>query len=206
MDKVKKESLNSANRGLSRTKAAILIMLFLGPLLGAFLWYYGLNAKLVPDQINNSPLVHPPISLQEFANPKHGGASFTLADLKRKWTIVHIVDEDCNMNCEMFLYNTRQVRLAVGRDVHRITRLIVIEDLETVEWFRSEHPDAILIMDAESGIEDQLDSIYQTLDPSIKYALLIDPLGNVMMAIPNDLPPKLLLKDLKKLLKLSRIG
>ena len=37
-------------------------------------------------------------------------------------------------------------------------------------------------------------------------ALLVDPLGNVMMAIPLQLDPGKLLKDLKKLLKLSRIG
>ena len=37
-------------------------------------------------------------------------------------------------------------------------------------------------------------------------AVLIDPLGNLMMVVPLDLDPRLLLKDLKKLLKLSRIG
>ncbi len=184
----------------------ILIMLFLGPLFGAFLWYYGLNAKLIPDQINNSPLVDPPITLEEFANPKHGDVPFTLADLKRKWTIVHIVGEACNEGCETFLYNTRQVRLATGRDAHRIARLIMIEDFESVDWFQLEHPDAILVMDTEKGIEDQLQAVFKTLEPGSKHALLIDPLGNVMMAIPSDLPPKLLLKDLKKLLKLSRIG
>lgn len=181
-------------------------MLFIGPLLSAFLWYYGLNAKLVPGQINNSPLVDPPVTLKDFSNPKHGDVPITLADLKRKWTIVHIVNQRCDQDCETFLYNTRQVRLAVGRDANRIARVIMIEDPELIKWMRQDHPDAALIMAADNGIEDQLDSVIKTLEHGSKHALLIDPLGNVMMAIPNDLPPKLLLKDLKKLLKLSRIG
>jgi len=35
---------------------------------------------------------------------------------------------------------------------------------------------------------------------------LVDPLGNLMMRFPPDLEPKSLLKDLKHLLKVSRIG
>ncbi len=206
MGEVKNESSMPVGKSLSRAKAVILIMLFLGPLLGAFLWYYGLNAKLVPGQINNSPLIDPPVTLEEFSNPKHGDVPITLADLKRKWTIVHIVNQRCNQDCETFLYNTRQVRLAVGRHANRISRVIMTEDPELIEWMRQDHPDAALIMAAENGIEDQLDSVIKTPENGSGHALLIDPLGNVMMAIPNDLPPKLLLKDLKKLLKLSRIG
>ncbi|MCY4227630.1 MAG: hypothetical protein OXD44_11010 [Gammaproteobacteria bacterium] len=206
MNTVNNQSSKPVRKGLSRTKAMILIMLFLGPLLGAFLWYYGLNAKLVPGQINNSPLVDPPVTLEDFSNPKYGDAPITLADLKRRWTIVHIVNQRCNQDCETFLYNTRQVRLAVGRDANRIARVIMTEDPELIEWMRQNHPDAALIMTADNGIEDQLDSVARTIEQGSNHALLIDPLGNVMMAIPNDLPPKLLLKDLKKLLKLSRIG
>jgi len=206
MGEVKNESSMPVGKSLSRAKAIILIMLFLGPLLGAFLWYYGLNAKLVPGQINNSPLIDPPVTLEDFSNPKHGDVPITLADLKRKWTIVHIVNQRCNQDCETFLYNTRQVRLAVGRHANRISRVIMIEGPELIEWMRQDHPDAALIMAAENGMEDQLDSVIKTLENGSGHALLIDPLGNVMMVIPNDLPPKLLLKDLKKLLKLSRIG
>ena len=207
MTKAERESSISARKGLSRAKAMILVMLFIGPLLGAFLWYYGLNAKLVPGQINHSPLVDPPVTLEDFSNPKHGDVPITLADLKRKWTIVHIVNNQrCNQDCETFLYNTRQVRLAVGRDAGRIARVIMTEDPELIEWMQQEHPDAALIMAADNGIEDQLDSVIKALEHDPEHALLIDPLGNVMMIIPNDLPPKLLLKDLKKLLKLSRIG
>lgn len=206
MGEVKSESSIPVRKGLSRAKAMILIMLFLGPLLGAFLWYYGLNAKLVPGRVNNSPLVDPPVTLEDFVNPKHGDVPITLADLKRKWTIMHIVNQRCDQDCETFLYNTRQVRLAVGRDANRIARVIMTEDPELIDWMRQHHPDAALIMAAENGIEDQLESVVNNLEHGSRHALLIDPLGNVMMTIPNDLPPKLLLKDLKKLLKLSRIG
>jgi hypothetical protein len=34
----------------------------------------------------------------------------------------------------------------------------------------------------------------------------VDPLGNLMMSYPGDAPPKSILTDLERLLKLSHIG
>lgn len=206
MSNINARSHGPSKTTLSRTKAAILAMLFLGPLLGAFIWYYGLGARLIPGQINNAPLVDPPVTLSEFQNSEYEGTTVTLSDLRRKWTIIHIIDGRCDQACQTFLYNTRQVRLAVGKDAHRISRMILLESADAVQSIRQEHPDAWLIMVADNGIEEQLLPIIEQFDQSSNRALLIDPLGNVMMAIPDDLSPKLMLKDFKKLLKLSRIG
>ena len=50
-------------------------------------------------------------------------------------------------------------------------------------------------------------SLGNTVDP-IKsgYIYISDPLGNLMMSYPADINPKGILKDLKKLLRASRIG
>ena len=206
MREVNRKPFLATTKTISRAKAVILILLFLGPLLGSFVWYYGLNAKLIPGQINNAPLVSPPVALDDFENPGHDEVAVTLASLRRKWTIVHIVHGRCNEECETLLYNTRQVRLATGRDAHRIARMILAAEPHLLAWIRQEHPDAALIKPAENGIEVQLNPIVEALGERAVHALLIDPLGNVMMTIPSDLSPQLLLKDLKKLLKLSRIG
>jgi len=44
------------------------------------------------------------------------------------------------------------------------------------------------------------------MEPSADAIYLIDPLGNIMMRFPSDLEPGKVLKDLKHLLKVSRIG
>lgn len=192
--------------GISRARLVVLSLLFLGPLAAAFVWYYGLDADLAPGQTNHAPLVIPPVPLEDFENPGYGGGTVSLADMKRKWRIVHVVGDTCGPGCETLLYNTRQVRLAVGKNAHRVARVVLVGNPELVERLRRDHPDADLIMPADRGVERQLVPIIQRRGPDSRDALLIDPLGNVMMVIPHDLDPKLLLKDLKKLLKLSRIG
>ena len=57
-----------------------------------------------------------------------------------------------------------------------------------------------------AGLDDQLKPIVQLLQAAPDDAFLVDPLGNVMMLIPGTLDPSDLLKDLKKLMKLSKVG
>jgi hypothetical protein len=68
------------------------------------------------------------------------------------------------------------------------------------------HTDATVASDNDTGIEVQLKVIMESHPVGEYDALLVDPLGNVMMSVPLDQDPRLLVKDLKKLLKLSRIG
>ena len=58
---------------------------------------------------------------------------------------------------------------------------------------------------AAKRLEGYVDRIIkQNLKPNIFY--ISDPLGNLMMSYPADINPKGILKDLKKLLRASRIG
>jgi len=104
------------SRRNARLKLLLVIFLFLGPLLAAFLWYYGFGASLAPaGQSNHSPLISPPVPLQLFENPTYDGELVDNNFLNKKWTIVHIIGESCNEFCKKSLYNTRQSRLALGK-------------------------------------------------------------------------------------------
>lgn len=189
------------NRG--RLKLALVFGVFLGPLLAAFVWYYG-GAAAPRAATNHAPLIAPPVQLRAFANPAAGDARFDLDALGRKWHIVHILPESCAADCRRALYHTRQARLALGRDAARVRRLFVGRSRAQLAALAAAHPDAAGLLAADNGIEKQLAPIHRDFGRAA--ALLIDPLGNAMLAIPADLDPRLLLKDLKKLLRLSRIG
>ena len=195
------------NNRNARLKLLLVIFLFLGPLLAAFLWYYGFGANLAPaGQSNHSPLISPPVPLQLFENPTYDGELVDNNFLKKKWTIVHIIGESCNEFCKKSLYNTRQSRLALGKGTHRVQRMIILSGAELAHEVAVNHTDATVASDNDTGIEVQLKVIME-LHPVGEYdALLVDPLGNVMMSVPLEQDPRLLVKDLKKLLKLSRIG
>jgi cytochrome oxidase Cu insertion factor (SCO1/SenC/PrrC family) len=189
----------------SRLKLVAIISMFLGPLLAAFIWYYGFEAKFAPTgQGNHAPLISPVVTIGNFKNPLHGGGSVNQDTLKRKWTVVHLIGDSCAEPCETFLYHTRQTRLALGKDASRVQRFLIVADPIMADRFASEHSDAFLLQGSQS-LENKLKENFQQ-SRGYNDAILIDPLGNAMMRIPPDMNPRLLLKDFKKLLKLSHIG
>lgn len=191
----------------SRLKLVLIFSLFLGPLLGAFFWYYGLGATLFPKgKSNHAPLLSPLVTLAPFQNDLFEQGSISFESLKHIWTIVHLSETSCAQDCQKSLYNTRQTRLALGKNADRVQRYIIVTDPTLANQIQQNHADATLVKHTEKGIGKQLRQIIKQHNLSNDDALLIDPLGNVMMIIPATLPPKLLLKDLKKLLKVSRIG
>ena len=192
----------------SRLKLVAVFALFFGPLFLAVIWYYGLGAVYAPrGATNHAPLVTPPVPLTTFSNPGvAGGNGLTRDALLDHWTIIHRIEERCAEACETSLYNTRQTRLALGKDLGRIHRILVVSDSGPVTQIQAGHPDLQILRRADSGLDNQLIPIVQSLKASPDDAFLVDPLGNDMMLIPSSLDPSDLLKDLKQLMKLSKVG
>lgn len=211
-----KHDLGSTNLWRSRLKLIFIFFLFLGPLSIAFFWYYGLGAIFLPKgQSNHAPLINPVVTLTPFNNSLFDDGQVSLESLKRKWTIVHLLNSKCEAQCQESLYNTRQTRIALGKNADRVQRYVVVSDAVSADEIRQRHADAVLVKSTngqstneqpEEGLQKQLQGIIEQHNMGTDDALLIDPRGNVMMIIPAALDPRLLLKDMKKLLKVSRIG
>ena len=190
-----------------RLKLLLVLGLFIGPLLVAFLWYYGLGGVLAPSgKTNHGNLVQPVVSLKDFEDHLSDSSPFTLDGLKHKWTIVHVASVTCGEDCQRSLYNTRQTRVAVGKDANRIQRILLLDDDTSADEIKENHVDMKIITLQSSKLMEQLAPVVKSMNAGPHDALIVDPLGNVMMVIPLELDPRLLLKDLKKLLKLSRVG
>ena len=198
----------------NRIKLFIIFAVFLGPLLAAFIGYYGFDGfdglRAPRDGTNHAPLISPAVPLQSFSNAAIDSTPFTLADLKHRWSVVHLLTEHCDQHCEKSLYNTRQTRLAVGKNANRIQRILISPNQALLNRLAPNHPGTIRLLSSRTtpanGLENQLSAALKHRTIGINDALLIDPLGNLMMIIPADLDPGLLLKDLKHLLRVSRIG
>lgn len=191
----------------SRLKLLVVFTLFLGPLIFAVIWYYGFGAAFAPKSaVNNAPLVQPAVPLEPFTNLQLNGEQVNLESLTGRWTLVHRLGSECGDGCVLSLYNTRQTRLALGKDSNRVQRFLLGSDVALMESVAANHADLVLLLNVPGGLNSQLEPIIRTELIGPQDALLIDPLGNVMMVVPADLNPSLLLKDLKKLLRLSKIG
>lgn len=180
-----------------RLQLLLIAAVFFGPLLGAA-WLYYQGDALQPDQsANHGTLLEPIINLQD-AVP-----GSTLLET-RAWLLLYANDGDCGDSCRNALYTVRQSRLMLGKEMDRVQRVFLHGD---------EPPDTLLIADEHKGLITLQDAALRTvLDNKKPGALaaggyyLIDPHGNLVLYFSPDINPRDMVDDIKRLLRLSRIG
>jgi cytochrome oxidase Cu insertion factor (SCO1/SenC/PrrC family) len=120
--------------------------------------------------------------------------------LRGKWLLVTFDPAACDAACEKKLYVVRQARRAQGAGAERIARLWLVAG---GGWPRPQLAAAV-----EGTFIEPLrpeDASAFPGDPR-RFIYLVDPLGNLMMRYPADADPAKVIKDLERLLKVSRIG
>lgn len=124
-----------------------------------------------------------------------------------RWTMLYVDAGECAEKCREALYRSRQVWLSLGRKLERVQRLYVFQgDAPDPEWVASEQEGLIVATADSPGARQLLAAFPQTDPPDAGNIYLVDPLGNLMMRFPLEDDPKGMLEDLKRLLRLSRIG
>ena len=202
----------TAQSAHDRRQRRILIgiaLMFFAPLAVCFYLYYGPGHWRPGGSVNAGALIDPPRPVPALALPLLGGGSTDRNFLKGKWTFLLVASGPCAEECRRRLYDTRQIRTALDRDMGRVQRLLVsIPDGADPQFLREQHPDLTAVR--AGGETDALLARLQeggaanfTADPRL---YLIDPLGNVMMAYGANVKPKGILEDVKRLLRLSSIG
>jgi hypothetical protein len=184
-----------------------LALLFFAPLGLAFYLYYGHGAWHPGARVNTGELVQPPRPLPALALPLWGAGSTAANFLQGKWTFLYVAQGRCAQVCRNSLYQTRQVRIALDRDMNRVQRVfIAAENCCDLATLREQHPDLTTVR-----LGSEVAPLLAIVDPSGGAATqdriyIIDPLGNLMMSYAADARPKGMLEDMKRLLRLSSIG
>ena len=144
--------------------------------------------------------------------PLAGGAAAAAkpaAVLANRWTLLYVGPGECSTVCRTDLYNTRQVRLALNRDMDRVQRVFIATG-DCCDWpfLDAEHPDlaSVRALPEAGPVLKLLPSINGIAPGAADRVYLIDPLGNLMMSYAPDAKPKGMLTDLKRLLGLSHVG
>jgi cytochrome oxidase Cu insertion factor (SCO1/SenC/PrrC family) len=190
-----------------------LALLFFAPLAVSFYLYYGPQHWRPLGHVNRGDLIDPARPLPEVAAPlaKEDGSDARTRPsfLRNKWTFLYWGPGSCDARCRTALYDTRQIRTALNRDMDRVQRVFIAEG-ECCDWryLSKEHPDLMTIR-AGTDIAPLL-----SLIPSVNGAnpasagriYIVDPLGNLMMSYAPDAKPKGILEDMKRLLGLSSVG
>ncbi len=181
-------------------------LMFFGPLAVCFYLYYGHAGWHPGGRVNAGDLIEPPRPLPPLALPLVGGGETQPDFLKRKWTLLYAASGPCAELCRTSLYRTRQVRIALDRDMNRVRRVFIADEGCCDETFlHAQHPDLITVRAGPEAAP--LLALLPGRDSSnAPRVYLIDPLGNLMMSYAAESKPKGMLEDLKRLLRLSSIG
>jgi cytochrome oxidase Cu insertion factor (SCO1/SenC/PrrC family) len=127
--------------------------------------------------------------------------------LTHKWTLLYWGPGQCSARCRLDLYNTRQVRTALGHDMDRVQRVFIADgECCDMDFIRIQNRDLITVRSTPeaAALREQLRNGDDPATADRVY--LIDPLGNLMMSYAPDAKPKGMLQDLKRLLGLSSVG
>lgn len=183
----------------------VVAILFFAPLGLSFYLYYGRDWR-PGSHVNAGALIAPAIPLPALALPLRQGGATDPRFLQGKWTFLYVERGSCGDDCQRHLYDTRQVRTALDRDMQRVQRVFISDtDCCDMQALRAMHPDLIVI-DASPADEELLKLLPRAAAEKSERTYLIDPLGNLMMFYDAGAKPKGMLEDMKRLLGLSHIG
>ena len=115
-----------------------------------------------------------------------------------KWLFATYASEDAEL--EDALYLMRQLNVALNRDINKLKRAVVIQDMKILENQLIDYPRTQAIIDAEGKLYKKLlDAGNESFFLEQKI-FIIDPYGRAVMFFPVSMDPKLILKDLKVLI------
>ena len=189
--------MSDSQRTRGRLQFLLIAAMFFGPLLFATWMYYG-NDDLQPEsRANHGTLLEPIVNLGD-AVP--GSAIHD----SRSWRLVYTNDGKCGESCRNALYTLRQSRLMLGKEMDRVERVFLHGE---------QAPDTLPDAEEHQGLLTLQDTALRAvLDDKRPEALpaggfyLVDPHGNLVMYFSPDIKPRDMVDDVKRLLKLSRIG
>ena len=176
----------------ARKEFWLLLAMFILPIAFGTLFFYANPNYFSESTVNYGELVRPVIAT-DAADIEIDSAS----SLQGIWTMVY-VSSRCDNVCEKAVADMKTIRTLMNADMRRIQRMIIIKDNSTPT------SDDKGLIRARVTSEELTQSLKKYTENAI---YLIDPIGNIMLYYePQNIDIRLVIKDLKRLFKYSRIG
>jgi hypothetical protein len=189
--------VSKPQRTKGRLQFLLIAAIFFGPLLFAAWLYYSGDALQPESRANHGALLEPIVNLLDAVPDSR------IHD-DRAWRLLYAEDGECGEGCQQALYTLRQTRLMLGKEMDRVERVFLHGE---------QAPDTLLGAEEHQGLKSLHDpALRAVLDDQRPGSLpaggfyLIDPHANLVLYFSPDIKPRDMVDDIKRLLKLSRIG
>ena len=183
----------------ARIALVVIVTLFTAPFIASWYLVFYTDFKKNDIGVQNGSLIHPVIEVGAIEAIAIGNES--KQRLLGKWTLTGFVSSGCDTDCEKLLYILRQTRLALGKNLDKVGRLVLTNSDEVLEY-EEEYKGQKVVKDPEEY--DRLMNKFgeiENFDANDIY--LIDPYGFIMMRYDRDMNPKGIIKDVERLIKNS---
>jgi cytochrome oxidase Cu insertion factor (SCO1/SenC/PrrC family) len=182
----------------ARVQMLLIASVFFGPLVIATVMYYG--GYFQPEgRTNHGALLEPIVNVTD----ELPGSEIT-AKGDGHWVLIYADASECKDACVNALYTIRQAHKLLGKESERLLRVFLHgESSADTVFLADEHAGLIALRD------ERLSALLNNKKPAELAAggyFLMDPLGNLVMYFEPEIDPSDMVGDLKRLLKLSRIG
>lgn len=186
----------------------VMLILFGLPYLAA-LYFYLYQDEINFSYSNNGELVSPVRPLENYLLKDINNKDIWFSSFKGKWLFIMIGDSSCDHICQSNMYKMRQIRKAVGQDRQRVDRIFFLNDDNAMGEFNQklkEYPGMHVIKNSGEEYFKFLSGLLIDNNKMMNRIYIIDPLGNFMMAYQQDAAAEHILEDLRRLLKVSKLG
>jgi len=157
--------------------------------------------------VNFGELMEPARPLPAVALHESNGQPVSTESLRGHWILLTVAQSACTVACRNNLWKMQQVRLAQGKHMRRVERVLIMDS-------RARTPATVLARDYSgtrvlTGKAVDLLPLIRALadnDSAGDRVYLIDPHGNLVLRYAPHAEASGIRKDLARLLRLSQIG
>jgi len=183
----------------------VLALLFIGPLLLAFVLFHTHPDWFKQNTINKGHLIVPPLTIPPKAIVTSANKPLDTDYFDKKWTLLATLPQKCQQRCQQSISSLKKVIKLTGKNQNRM-RIVLLglsqsHRAELSATIHQNYPDTKLLFSRPNYLGD---SSAQSIKPSQIY--IIDPHGNLIMRYSSDVKALAILKDVKRVLKVSRIA
>lgn len=178
----------------------IALMFFLPILLAWFLNFYS-DFKRDAQGIHHGELIVPPLPLGDLKVTAIGASE--VLSLEKKWTLIFLVSNQCDLTCEDKLYQLRQIRLAVGKDRDKVERVLVVD--KELDWsdYKNSFQNQKVIVKGSPSYESIIKNLKSVKNFDSNAIYLMDAYGSLIMKYAYKTAPKGIIKDIERLIRVA---
>lgn len=207
-------SITTSTTNKNRLYLILTVLAFLLPVVLAYL-LHATGLWQSRGTVNNGQLIMPPINFDQL----HLQQSSDPFDRKTQWWIIYTAPAQCDAACQNSLFQIRQSQIATGPYKQKVSTLFIHHeqsDPSALAWVKEHAPDMEIarVNLAQWNTTMANASLTNTVAASNAGQIyIVDPMGAVFMTYPGEPDEqasiqqgKGIVKDLQRVLKLSRIG